>query len=192
MLPARHTQDALEAGLDEAGRGCLAGPVFAAAVVLPRDFVHPLLNDSKQLSEAQRELLRPLIEREALSWAVARIETDTIDRINILQASIRAMHLAVDRLNLRPELLMVDGNRFRPYAGIPHECLVGGDGRLASIAAASILAKTYRDACMRELHALYPHYGWDRNKGYPTRDHREALRRYGPCELHRKSFRLLN
>lgn len=192
MLPARYTQDALEAGLDEAGRGCLAGPVFAAAVVLPADFAHPLLNDSKQLREAQREQLRPLIEREALCWAVARVDADTIDRINILQASIRAMHLALDQLSLRPELLLVDGNRFRPYGTIPHECLVGGDGRLASIAAASILAKTHRDACMRELHLRYPHYGWDRNKGYPTRDHREALRRHGPCELHRKSFRLLD
>jgi ribonuclease HII len=155
----------LEAGCDEAGRGCLAGPVTAAAVVLPRDFYHPLLNDSKQLNEAQREQLRPVIEQEALAWAVAFVDNVEIDRINILKASFKAMHLAVDQLKLRPQLLLIDGNRFSPYFGIPHECVIGGDGKYAAIAAASILAKTHRDAYMQTLHEEHTLYNWKENKG---------------------------
>lgn len=182
---------AMEAGTDEAGRGCLAGPVTAAAVILPKGFHHPLLNDSKKLSEAQRALLAPLIREQALSFAVAHVAPKTIDRINILQASITAMHQALAQLDPLPEAIAVDGNRFKPFRKIPHTCLVKGDGRFLNIAAASVLAKTERDLHMAELHQNYPEYGWDRNKGYPTEVHRKAIAKYGPTPHHRKSFRLL-
>ncbi len=177
MLLPYFNKELVEAGCDEAGRGCLAGPVVAAAVILPPDFYHPLLNDSKQLNEEQRELLRPVIEQHALSWAVAFIDNEEIDRINILKASFKAMHLAVEQLKINPELLLIDGNRFTPYFGIPHECIVKGDGKYASIAAASILAKTHRDEYMTRLHESYVVYNWKQNKGYPTPFHKN---RYGP------------
>lgn len=189
MLKSFYQKDLLEAGLDEAGRGCLAGPVAAAAVVLPKDFHHPLLNDSKQLTEASRDTLRPIIEREAITWSVAFSEPEEIDRINILQASLTAMHRAVDALEMKPGLLLVDGNRFRPYPGILHQCIVKGDSLYASIAAASILAKTHRDELMRCLHAEHPHYDWARNKGYPTKDHRTRIDEHGASAHHRHSFR---
>lgn len=179
-----------EAGCDEAGRGCLAGPVVAAAVVLPPDFCHPLLNDSKQLKPEIREELRILIEAEALAWSVAFVDNREIDRINILQATYKAMHEAIDTLQIRPELLLIDGNRFLPYLGITHQCIVKGDGKYASIAAASILAKTHRDEFMRSLHQSYPNYGWDTNKGYGTPCHVRAIRENGFCDYHRRSFKL--
>lgn len=182
---------AVEAGCDEAGRGCLAGPVCAAAVILPTDFYHPWLTDSKQLSERRRELLRPIIESEALTWGVAFVSAEEIDEMNILRASHLAMHRAVDNLVLRPERLLIDGNRFTPYEGIAHECIVKGDAKVMSIAAASILAKTYRDQLMTQLHAEYPMYGWSGHKGYPTASHRQAIKEYGVSPYHRKSFRLL-
>ena len=191
MLEAWYQEKETEAGLDEAGRGCYAGPVVAAAVILPRDFHHPLLNDSKQLSEAQRNKLRPVIEKEAISFAVSAVSHEEIDRINILKASFLAMHQALDQLAKKPTLLLVDGNRFVPYKKIPHQCFVKGDGRFASIAAASILAKTWRDEMMQSLHLEFPQYGWDRNKGYGTAIHRKAIEQYGLCTYHRKSFRLL-
>ena len=178
----------IEAGLDEAGRGCLAGPVTAAAVILPHDFYHPLLNDSKKLNEKQRDQLRPLIEREAIAYAVEHIDEKTIDQINILNASILAMHRCVDRLSITPEFLLIDGNRFKPYLGIPHECVIKGDGKFASIAAASILAKTYRDELMHELHEKFIDYNFAAHKGYPTAAHKEAIRRFGRSIHHRKSF----
>ncbi len=181
----------IEAGCDEAGRGCLAGPVTAAAVILPPDFSNELLNDSKQLTERQRDLLRPIIEREAVAWAVAMIDAREIDRINILNASIMAMHRAIDQLKVRPEALLIDGNRFRSYQDIPHTTIVKGDGKMMSIAAASVLAKTHRDELMRQLSEEYPVYGWDRNKGYPTRDHRAAIAAHGVTPYHRMSFQLL-
>ncbi len=181
----------LEAGCDEAGRGCLAGPVTAAAVILPPDFANDLLNDSKQLTERQRDLLRPVIEREALAWAVAMVSPQEIDRINILRASITAMHRALDQLALRPEAILVDGNRFYPYHDIPHTTIVKGDGKLMSIAAASILAKTHRDEFMRRLDEEFPQYGWARNKGYPTPDHRAAIAAHGVSPHHRRTFQLL-
>lgn len=181
----------MECGCDEAGRGCLAGPVVAAAVILPEHFAHPLLNDSKQLTETQRELLRPIIEAEALSWGIGVCSPEEIDQLNILQASITAMHRAVDQLVLSPELLLIDGNRFRPYPGISHECIVKGDATYRSIAAASILAKTERDRLMLELAQLYPGYGFAEHKGYPTPQHRAALAELGPSPVHRLSFRLL-
>ena len=171
LLPYLH-EDLIEAGCDEAGRGCLAGAVYAAAVILPPDFRNELLNDSKQLTERQRYDLRPVIQREALAWAVGVVSPQEIDEINILNASFLAMHRAVDALKVRPQHLLIDGNRFRPYPGIPHTTVVKGDGKYLSIAAASVLAKTYRDDYMLRLHAEYPDYGWDRNKGYPTREHR--------------------
>ncbi len=180
-----------EAGLDEAGRGCLAGPVFAAAVILPKDFEHPLLNDSKQLTENQRNELRPVIEKEALAWAVARLDPPEIDELNILWASVEAMHRAVRQLIPTPTSLLVDGNRFKLYPGIPHHCIVKGDGKYLSIAAASILAKTWRDEYMEKLSVKYPQYGWQQNKGYPTAAHREAIRLHGATPEHRQSFRLL-
>lgn len=180
----------VEAGLDEAGRGCYAGPVFAAAVILPKDFHHPLLNDSKQLTEKQRDLLRPIIEKESIEFAVASVDNDTIDRINILQASFSAMHLCLDKLKTTPAFLLIDGNRFRPYKKIPHQCIIQGDGKYAAIAAASILAKTYRDEFMLKLHTSFPHYGWDTNKGYGTATHRNAIEQYGLCCHHRKSFNI--
>ena len=181
----------LEAGCDEAGRGCLAGAVFAAAVILPPDFSNEQLNDSKQLSEKRRYALRPLIEREALAWAVGIVTPEEIDRINILNASFLAMHRAVDQLKIRPQHLLIDGNRFNPYAGIPHTTVVKGDGKYLSIAAASVLAKTYRDDYMNELAAQYPGYHWLENKGYPTKAHREAIRQLGVTPYHRRSFALL-
>ena len=180
-----------EAGCDEAGRGCLAGPVFAAAVILPESFSHPWLNDSKQLTQRRREELRPIIESEALAWAVASVSAREIDSINILRASILAMHRALDSLTMRPKAIAVDGNRFSPYADIPYATFVKGDGRFANIAAASVLAKTYRDHHMMQLAEQYPQYGWDVNKGYPTAAHRDAIARFGPCEHHRLTFRLL-
>lgn len=181
----------LEAGCDEAGRGSYAGPVFAAAVILPRDFSHPLLNDSKQLKEAQRDALRPVIEQEALAWAVASVSNEEIDQINILKASFKAMHLAIDALLTRPELLLIDGNRFLKYRSLPHLCVVKGDGKYAAIAAASILAKTHRDEEMQRLHLAFPQYNWDRNKGYGTAAHRAAIEQFGICSYHRKSFSIL-
>jgi len=182
--------DLIEAGCDEAGRGCLAGPVFASAVILSPDFTHPLLNDSKQLSEAVRDKLRAVIEKEALDWSVAMVGNEEIDRINILNASIKAMHFALDSLKITPEMILVDGNRFLAYNQIPHTCIVKGDSKIASIAAASILAKTHRDEYIRKLSEDYPFYGWDKNKAYPTKQHREAILRWGSCKYHRKSFRL--
>ncbi|MCE2613058.1 ribonuclease HII [Flavobacteriaceae bacterium D16] len=180
-----------EAGTDEAGRGCLAGPVTAAAIILKPDFTHKTLNDSKLLSEKQRIRLQPILKEAALAYAVAHIFPETIDQVNILNASFMAMHLALDQLSLTPEHIMVDGNRFTNYKEIPHTCVVKGDSKFLHIAAASVLAKTARDTYMQEIHQQYPMYGWDKNKGYPTAAHREALRKHGPCDYHRKSFRLL-
>ena len=180
-----------EAGCDEAGRGCLAGPVYAAAVILPDGYTHPLLNDSKKLTEKRRYELRPIIERDALAWAVGVVTAEEIDRINILNASILAMHRALDKLSLTPGAVAIDGNRFKPWRNVEWTTVVGGDGKVANIAAASILAKTYRDDEMRRLHAEYPVYSWDVNKGYPTATHREAIREHGPSPYHRMTFRLL-
>jgi ribonuclease HII len=184
-------RDRIEAGCDEAGRGCLAGPVFAAAVILPPRFRHPVLNDSKQLSEDDRYMLRTYIEKRALAWAVGTMDPEEIDRINILNASFGAMHRAIDQLAITPEHLIIDGNRFNAYPGIEHTCIVGGDARFTAIAAASVLAKTYRDDYMRKLHDEYPQYGWNENKGYPTRGHRDGIRVAGPSPYHRLSFKLL-
>lgn len=181
----------MEAGCDEAGRGCLAGPVFAAAVILPGGFSNEEINDSKQLKEPDRNILRKVIETEALAFAVAKIDNEEIDHINILKASFKAMHQAIGRLKIMPELLLIDGNRFAAYPGIPHHCIVKGDAKYASIAAASILAKTYRDEYMQQLHERYPQYAWNNNKGYPTGKHREAIRKFGLTPYHRKTFRLL-
>ncbi|HOZ77174.1 MAG TPA: ribonuclease HII [Ferruginibacter sp.] len=178
----------MEAGLDEAGRGCYAGPVYAAAVILPKDFHHPLLNDSKKLTEQQRDLLRPIIEKESIAFAVTAVDNREIDRINILQASYAAMHRSLDKLVTSPELLLVDGNRFKPYKTIRHECIVKGDGKYAAIAAASVLAKTYRDEYMLQLHEEFPFYGWNSNKGYGTETHRKAIFSNGLCKYHRMSF----
>ena len=180
-----------EAGTDEAGRGCLAGPVTAAAIILKPDFTHKTLNDSKLLSEKQRIRLQPILKEAALAYGVAHIFPETIDQVNILNASFMAMHLALDQLSITPEHVMVDGNRFTNYKEIPHTCVVKGDSKFLHIAAASVLAKTARDTYMQEIHQQYPMYGWDKNKGYPTAAHREALRKHGPCDYHRKSFRLL-
>lgn len=180
--------DKIEAGCDEAGRGCLAGPVAAAAVILPPDFDNEILNDSKKLTERQRDLLRPIIEREALAWCVVMVSADEIDKINILNASITGMHRALDGLKIRPEHILVDGNRFRPYKDIPHTTIVKGDGKFMSIAAASILAKTHRDEYMAKIALDHPQYLWSKNKGYPTKDHREAILRYGVSEHHRRTF----
>jgi ribonuclease HII len=190
MLKPYYQRDLWEAGCDEAGRGCLAGPVFAAAVILPKDFYHPLLNDSKQVAEKDRYELRSVIETSAISFAVASISNREIDRINILKASFKAMHQALEKLDQRPGLILVDGNRFTKYKRIPHRCIIKGDEIFMSIAAASILAKTYRDDHMRQLHAEFPHYGWDHNKGYATQAHRDAISSFGECRHHRKSFRL--
>ena len=191
MLATHFQKKLLEAGCDEAGRGCYAGPVFAAAVILPKNFHHPLLNDSKQVTEKNRNLLRPIIEANALAWAVARVEAEEIDRINILKASFLAMHKAIDALAQTPSLLLIDGNRFSPYFGIPHHCIVKGDGKFASIAAASILAKTHRDSYMENLDREFPVYKWIKNKGYGTKDHRDAIAIHGLCEHHRKSYKIL-
>jgi len=182
-------QDVLtEAGCDEAGRGCLAGAVFAAAVILPRDFYHPLLNDSKQVKEKQREELRVYIEERAVAFSVASVDQVEIDEINILNASFKAMHLAIEGLSMTPGLLLIDGNRFKPYKTVSHHCIVKGDSKYASIAAASILAKTYRDAYMTDLDRKYPQYGWKKNKGYGTEAHRKAIVDFGMTDIHRKSF----
>ena len=188
LLPTFSQEGLIECGCDEAGRGCLAGPVVAAAVILPEGFSHPLLNDSKQLTERQRELLRPIIEQEALAWGVGSVSPEEIDQINILRASFLAMHRAIDDLILRPQLLLIDGNRFTPYSGVPHECIVGGDGKYTSIAAASVLAKTHRDALMLRLATKYPGYALEVHKGYPTPEHKEAIRRLGLTPIHRKTF----
>ncbi len=192
LLPDSFDSTIIEAGCDEAGRGCLAGPVFAAAVILPHGFTHPWLNDSKQLSESRRNQLRAIIETEAVAWAVGIVDNAEIDRINILNASILAMHRALDGLAIRPQAIIVDGNRFKPYASLPHTTFVKGDGRFGNIAAASILAKTHRDEFMADAHTRYPQYHWDVNKGYPTRAHRAAIQLHGPSPLHRLSFRLLD
>lgn len=191
MLQPYHQTELLEAGCDEAGRGCLAGPVVAAAVILPRDFYHPLLNDSKQLSEAARNTLAPIIRDSAIAWAIGICDHKEIDKLNILRASFAAMHKAIQQLTTRPQLLLIDGNRFHKYPRIPHLTMIKGDARYASIAAASILAKTHRDALMLDLHAQFPQYHWANNKGYPTAEHREAIRAYGESPYHRRTFKLL-
>ena len=188
MLENSYQTDLIEAGCDEAGRGCLAGSVFAAAVILPPDFHHPLLNDSKQMTERQRNILREIIEREAVAWAVAEITAARIDEINILKASIEGMNIAAESLKVRPEFLAIDGNRFVSHIGLPYKCIVKGDGKYANIAAASVLAKTHRDEYMMRLDEEYPQYGWKSNKGYPTKDHRLAIRQYGLTPYHRLSF----
>jgi len=191
MLNFKHTKYTYECGTDEAGRGCLAGPVTAAAVILPEDFTNEILNDSKKLSELKREALKPIIERDAMCFGVSHVFQKEIDAINILNASILAMHKAIDRLNKTPEFIIVDGNKFKPYNSVPHETIIKGDGKYLSIAAASVLAKTYRDAYMNTIHEEYPMYNWKKNKGYPTKEHREAIKKYGITKYHRKSFRLL-
>lgn len=191
MLKKYFDKFLIEAGCDEAGRGCLAGPVFAAAVILPKKFKNAILDDSKKLSDKQRKLLRPIIEQEAISWAVAEVSAKEIDKINILNASFLAMHRAIDQLKVLPESLLIDGNRFKKYKSIPHHCIIQGDGKYLSIAAASILAKTYRDDYMDALHEQFPNYDWINNKAYGTEKHREAIIKYGISEHHRKSFQLL-
>jgi ribonuclease HII len=191
MLLKNHSNWHLECGTDEAGRGCLAGPVTAAAVILPEEFENNILNDSKQLSEKKRELLKPIIESKALTFGVAHVFQEDIDKINILNASILAMQKAIDNLHINPEFIIVDGNRFKPHKDIPYETIIKGDGKYLSIAAASVLAKTYRDAYMESIHEEYPMYQWNKNKGYPTKAHRDAIRKYGITKYHRKSFKLL-
>jgi len=191
MLIQHYSNFNFEAGTDEAGRGCLAGPVVAAAVILPSKFNNPLLNDSKQLTEKNREILRPIIEKEALAFGVAFVSENIIDKINILNASIKAMHLALAKLVIEPEFIIVDGNKFKPYGDTPYKTIVKGDAKYMSIAAASILAKTYRDDFIADLHLKYPQFHWDKNKGYPTKQHRKAIRQFGATIYHRKSFRLL-
>jgi ribonuclease HII len=188
-LKPSFTDELVEAGCDEAGRGCLAGPVVAAAVILPKSFSHPLLTDSKQLSLEQRLLLREEIKKDAIAYAVAEVDHQTIDKINILNASFLAMHKAVDQLAVKPELLLIDGNRFNPYPFVPHQCIIKGDCRFYSIAAASVLAKTHRDELMQQLAETYPQYGWQTNVGYPTPAHRAAIDRHGPTPWHRRSFK---
>lgn len=190
MLKSFYQDILIEAGCDEAGRGCFAGPVFAAAVILPKDFHHPVLNDSKQLTKEERNELRPVIEQQAISYAVSFVDNNEIDTINILKASFKAMHLAITQLTQQPGLLLIDGNRFTSYPQIPHHCIIKGDGEYASIAAASILAKTYRDEYMEQLHDEFPVYHWKNNKGYGTPFHRNAIAEHGLCKYHRKSFRL--
>jgi ribonuclease HII len=191
MLLSNFSGFKLEAGCDEAGRGCLAGPVYAASVILPPDFSNSLLNDSKQLSEKKRYQLREIIIKEAISYSVAFASAEEIDQMNILQASFLAMHRAIEKLNTLPEFLVIDGNRFKPFKHINHQCIVKGDSKYLNIAAASILAKTFRDDFMLEQHQLYPEYNWHKNKGYPTADHRKAIEKYGLSPIHRKSFRQL-
>ena len=191
MLLSQTSEFELEVGCDEAGRGCLAGPVVAAAVILPKDFHHPLLNDSKQVGKSQRDKLRGVIESEAICWGIGLCDPQEIDKINILNASILAMHRAIDSMGIQPHFIAVDGNRFKPYGNIPHKTEVKGDARFLHIAAASILAKTHRDALMEALHQKHPEYHWDQNAGYPTMSHRNAIRSHGITEHHRKSFRLL-
>lgn len=191
MLKSNYSKFKLEAGTDEAGRGCLAGPVVAAAVILPANFKHELLNDSKQLTEKQRQLLRPIIEKEALAYGITYVYQQKIDKINILNASILAMHYAIEKLKITPEFIIVDGNKFKNFNNIPHQTIVKGDSKYLSIAAASVLAKTYRDDYMKKLHIDFINYNWKKNKGYPTKEHRQAIRDFGATEHHRKSFRLL-
>jgi len=191
LLPFK-TKHSIEAGCDEAGRGCLAGPVVAAAVILPPDFQNELLDDSKKLTEAKRKKLRPIIEKEALAYGVSFVDEKEIDEINILNASFTAMHRAVDQLNVRPDALLIDGNRFNPYPDIPHDCIIKGDGKYLSIAAASVLAKTYRDEYMEKIDLEFPMYDWKNNKGYPTVKHRSGILEHGDCKYHRKSFTLLS
>ncbi|AXP81345.1 Ribonuclease HII [Mariniflexile rhizosphaerae] len=191
MLLKNYSNFALECGTDEAGRGCLAGPVTAAAVMLSSTFNNSILNDSKQLSERKRDLLKPIIELEALTFGISHVFQDEIDQINILNASILAMQQSIAQLTSKPEFIIVDGNKFKPYGGIPFETIIKGDGKYLSIAAASVLAKTYRDAYMNTIHEEFPMYNWKQNKGYPTKEHREAIRKYGITKYHRKSFRLL-
>lgn len=191
MLSLKIHQHLLECGTDEAGRGCLAGPVTAAAVILPDDFSHPWLTDSKQLSEKKRQELRPIIEAQAVCFGVSHVMMEEIDQLNILNASILAMHRAIEQLTKQPEFIAIDGNRFKPYQKTSYECVVKGDGKYLHIAAASILAKTYRDDFMENLHEEFPNYHWNKNKGYPTAEHRNAIRKYGPTSYHRKSFKLL-
>jgi ribonuclease HII len=190
LLKSCYQEELAEAGCDEAGRGCYAGPVFAAAVMLPEGFYHPLLNDSKQVSVNDRNELRVYIEANALAYGVAMVDHEEIDRINILKASFKAMHLALDQLKAKPRLLLIDGNRFIKYKRVAHRCIVQGDATYASIAAASILAKTWRDEYMQRLHGEFPHYGWSNNKGYGTREHRDAIEKFGLCPYHRKSFNI--
>jgi len=190
LLQAYFHQELIEAGCDEAGRGSLAGPVFAAAVILPKDFYHPLLNDSKQVIEKDRYELRVVIEKKAIAYAVTSLCNKKIDRYNILQASIKGMHIAIKNLPTQPQYLLIDGNYFKRFKKLPHKCVVQGDASFASIAAASILAKTYRDDYMKELHKKFPQYNWVQNKGYATRQHQKALDKHGPCRYHRTSFRL--
>lgn len=192
VLLNQYKLKAIEAGCDEAGRGCLAGPVHAAAVILPTNFYHPLLNDSKQINEKSRYLLREVIEKEALAWAVASCSPEEIDEMNILRASITAMHRAISKLKTKPGFLIIDGDRFYPYPNIPHQTIIKGDAKYAAIAAASILAKTYRDDYMKIAHLEFPFYGWVKNMGYPTKQHKMAIRKNGVCPYHRKSFRLFD
>lgn len=191
MLSLKIHKNLLECGTDEAGRGCLSGPVTAAAVILPDDFSHPWLTDSKQLTEKKRMELKPIIEAEALSYGVAHVMMEEIDQVNILNASILGMHRSIDQLQPVPQFIAIDGNKFKPYHKIPYECVIKGDGKYLHIAAASILAKTYRDLYMEQLHEEFPMYNWKKNKGYPTKEHREAIKKHGPSRYHRKSFRLL-
>ena len=191
MLLEKHSSFNIECGTDEAGRGCLAGPVTAAAVILPEDFKNSILNDSKQLSERKRDILKPIIEEQALNFGVAHVFQEEIDSINILNASILAMHKSIEKLIQKPEFIIVDGNKFKPLNNIPFETIIKGDGKYLSIAAASILAKTHRDIYMNQIHKEFPMYNWKKNKGYPTKEHREAIKKYGITKYHRKSFRLL-
>ncbi len=192
MLRSFLHKNVLEAGIDEAGRGCYAGPVVAAAVILPPRFKHPLLNDSKQVSPEDREQLRPIIEEKSIAWAVAMVDNNVIDQVNILQATYQAMHLCIQQLSMRPQQLLIDGNRFKPFEDIPYTCIIKGDGLYRSIAAASILAKTHRDEYMRKLHEEFPHYDWINNKGYGTAAHRNAINQHGLCGFHRKSFNIIS
>ena len=191
MLKLNYSGFDLEAGTDEAGRGCLAGPVVAAAVILPNDFSHPFLNDSKQLSEKKRKELKPIIEAQSLAFAVSFVWQEEVDKINVLQASITGMHRAIAQLKTTPEFIIVDGNKFKNYKDIPHQTIVKGDAKYLSIAAASVLAKTYRDEYMTKIHQEFPEYNWQKNKGYPTKEHRNAIRKFGATAYHRKTFRLL-
>ena len=191
MLKLNYSGYTLEAGTDEAGRGCLSGPVVAAAVILPDDFQHELLNDSKQLSEKKRKELRPYIEEHALVFGVSFIHQEEVDELNVLQASITGMHRSIEQLNINPEFIIVDGNKFKPFQQVPHQTIVKGDAKFMSIAAASVLAKTYRDEYMEKIHEEFPQYNWKKNKGYPTKEHREAIRQFGATPYHRKSFKLL-
>ncbi len=192
MLKTFYQDLVLEAGCDEAGRGCYAGPVFAAAVILPQDFYHPDLNDSKQVPADKREELKKFIKENAIAYSIASVDNEEIDQINILQASFKAVHLALDKLKKRPKFILMDGNRFKQYKKVKHECIIKGDGIYANIAAASILAKTARDSYMKKLHKEFPYYGWKTNKGYGTPEHRAAIEEHGLCKYHRKSFNIMN